>query len=678
MKALRLGMILALLTASLAWAAQPGRPLECRDLLSMKRLADLSLAPNGRWAACVESSINPETYARTWSLLLVPLAGGEPQAVVTDSAEIAGPVFSPDSRALVYTSARSGSSQLYRLPLDSGAEPVCLTAQPGGITGAALAADGKRVLYTAQVLADSQEIVTDKPGAAPRARIFDTLFYRHWAHWRNGAYSHLFVAPAEPGAAALDLTPGKYDCPPQALGSPHDFAISPDNRYVYFVSNRDPVVAVNTNNDLWRVGLDGQGLERITSSPGNDNLVLFSPKGAVLAYRAMKRAGFESDKQDIWLLEPSSGKRVCLTGDFDRSADELVWDPKGETIYFTAESEGMVSLFKVAARLDGPVPKVTRLTESGSWSNPSVTPDGKNVVALRQGFTQPAEVYVLPLDGKPARALTSLNQAHVAELELNPVEPFWFEAEDGVKVEGFLVRPPQFDQTKKYPLVYLIHGGPQGAWTDEFHYRWNAQLFASWGYVAVMVNPRGSTGYGQKFTDQISGDWGGKAYRDLMRGLDYVLANYAFVDSTRMGAAGASYGGYMINWIEGHNRRFKCLVNHDGVYNLESMYASTEELWFPEWEFGGTPWDNPTLYHQWSPHLFARDFATPMLVIHGDRDYRVPPEQGLMVYTTLQRKGIESKMLYFPDEGHWVQNPRDFMIWNRTIREWLDKHLKSE
>jgi len=657
--------------------ALSARALEYRDLLTVRRLSGLAVSPDGRWAAVAESEINPETYARGTRILLLPLAGGEPQPFVIDSTGASSPMFTPDSRALLFTSSRSGSSQLYRLPLDSGGEPACLTSQSGGITGAALSPDGRLILYTARVLVDSQEVFTDKPGAAPRARIFDTLFYRHWDAWRNGAYSHLFIAPAEPGAQALDLTPGKVDCPPAALGSRKDFAVSPDNRHVYYAANRDEVVARSTNNDLWRVGLDGKGLERVTSNPANDNTVLFSPKGKVLAYRAMKRAGFESDKHDIWLLDTSTGRRVCLTGEFDRSAEELAWDPKGETLYFTAESEGRVSIFSVPARLDGPAPKAVRLTNEGSWSGISVTPDGKSIVALRQALTRPNEVYILPLDGKPARPLTSRNKDWLAQVELTPAEDFWFEAEDGVKVHGYLVRPPQFDSSKKYPLVYLIHGGPQGAWTDEFHYRWNAQLFAAWGYVAVMVNPRGSTGYGQKFTDQITGDWGGLVYRDLMRGLDYVLANYSFVDSTRMGAAGASYGGYMVNWIEGHSRRFKCLVNHDGVYNLESMYASTEELWFPEWEFGGTPWENPTLYRQWSPHRFAADFATPMLVIHGDRDYRVPSEQGLMVYTTLQRKGIESKMLYFPDEGHWVLDPVNGRIWNETIRQWLDKHLKK-
>jgi dipeptidyl aminopeptidase/acylaminoacyl peptidase len=321
--------------------------------------------------------------------------------------------------------------------------------------------------------------------------------------------------------------------------------------------------------------------------------------------------------------------------------------------------------------------EIIRLTDGKSYGSIRITPDGKTLIALREAFHEPAEIVALSADGKSERCLTRLNEPVFSSVEMHPAESFRFPAEDGVMVHGFLIRPPGFDPREKYPLVYLIHGGPQGAWTEEFHYRWSAQIWASWGYVVVLVNPRGSTGYGQRFTDEITGDWGGKCFRDLMRGLDYLTETYGFIDPDRLAAAGASFGGYMINWINGHTDRFKTLVCHAGVFNNESMYAATEELWFPEWEFSGTPWENPTLHRLWSPHRYAENFKTPTLVIHGQLDFRVPVEQGLMAYTTLQRKGIDSKLLYFPDEGHWVGDARNSRLWHETIRDWLDSYLKQ-
>lgn len=671
----RIALALTFLFLHPAVSLFAARPLDFSDLMAARRISSPVVSPDGRWVAYVETTHDPETLSSDTQIFILSILGGEPRRLTADPAGSRNPMFTPDGRELLFVSSRGGTNQVYSLPLDTGGEALRLTDQPGGVSEVTLSPDGKWLLYTARVLVDSQSVVGMEDGRAPEARIIDNLLFRHWDHWRDGRYSHLFIAPAVPGGEARDLTPGKVDCPPISLGSPRDFAVSPDGKHVYYVANRDGVVATSTNNDIWRVDVDGSNLTKITVNPANDNLIALSPNGRFLAWREMARAGFESDKQDIRLLDLSSGKSANLTAGLDRSANELVWDPAGRFIYFTAEDEGRVSIYRVNAVLDGK-PVITRLADGHTWSSISVTPDGKNIVALRQSFTEPQEIFLLSVDGRTVRALTARNREVLADVDMNPGEGFRFEAEDGVMVHGWLIRPPGFDPSRKYPLLYLIHGGPQSAWTDQFHYRWNAQMFAAWGYVAVLVNPRGSTGYGQLFTDQITGDWGGRVYRDLMRGLDHVIANYSFVDSTRMGAAGASYGGYMVNWIQGHSRRFRCLVNHNGVFNLESMYASTEELWFPEWEFGGTPWENPTLYRMWSPHRFAADFATPMLVIHSDRDYRVPPEQGLMAFTTLRRMGIDSRLLFFPDEGHWVLDPKNSRLWYATIRDWLDKYLK--
>ena len=656
-----------------------GRPLEFDDLLRAHRLSEPAVSPDGRWVAFVRTTHDTETFDSWSDICLVPLAGGEPRILTTAKTVNSRPMFTPEGNSLVFASSRSGSRQFYLLPLSGGGEAVQLTCQPGGTSGGRLSPDGRYLLYHADVLVDSASVVGYRePGKAPRARIIDELLYRHWDHWRNGEYKHVFVTRIGSEDPPLDVTPGKVDVPPISLGSLRDYAASRDSRYLYYTANRDPVVTISTNNDIWRVTLRGDSLLQITGNPANDNLIALAPRGNLMAYRAMERARFESDRYCLWLKDLDTGEARNLTEKLDRSVSEVVWAPNGKYIYFTAEDEGKVSIFRVAAGFRGEIP-VQRLTDKCTFSGLGITPDGKTLVALRESFTRPAELVALSANGEgPVRELTGLNASLLSAIEMHEAESFYFEAEDGARVHGYLIRPPGFDPAKKYPLIYLIHGGPQGAWTDEFHYRWNAQMFASWGYVTVLVNPRGSTGYGQEFTDRITGDWGGKCYRDLMRGLDYVLENYDFIDPERTGAAGASFGGYMVNWIEGHAERFKCLVNHDGVFNLESKYGSTEELWFPEWEFGGTPWENPTLYRLWSPHRYAANFKTPMLIVHGEKDYRVPPEQGLMAFTTLQRMGIESRLLYFPDEGHWVLDPRNSRLWHDTIHKWFDRFLMPE
>jgi dipeptidyl aminopeptidase/acylaminoacyl peptidase len=317
-----------------------------------------------------------------------------------------------------------------------------------------------------------------------------------------------------------------------------------------------------------------------------------------------------------------------------------------------------------------------RVTSGAYIASLALTPDGRSLVVGRQSSQHPTELYVLDTNGRELRQLTHTSCELVRQLALQPAEPFWFDGAGGTKVQGFLVKPPDFDPAKRYPVVYLVHGGPQGAWSDHFHFRWNANMFSAPGYVAVLVNPRGSTGYGQQFTDEISGDWGGRVFEDLMLGLDHALATYPFLDGARVAAAGASYGGYMMNWFLAHTDRFRALINHDGVYDLRSMYGATEELWFPEWEFQGKPWTNPELYRRWSPSEHVANFRTPMLVIHGGLDYRVPLEQGLQVFTALRRQNVPARLLYFPDEGHWVLQPKNALVWWDTMHEWLERWLR--
>ncbi len=418
--------------------------------------------------------------------------------------------------------------------------------------------------------------------------------------------------------------------------------------------------------------MNGGGARRITDNPGNDSQPLYSPDGKYIAYLQMARAGFEADQKQLILYDRSSGKRTHLTGQFDYSLNEVLWSPDSKIIYFNADDKSNESIFRltVATR------RIETVLGKGYNHDLRMQAGGTSLIFSRESIGRPVEVCRIDADGKNLKQITAVNESRLGQLEMNPKEDFWFEGAGGTKVHGFLVKPPAFDASRKYPMIFLIHGGPQGQWGDQFHYRWNAQMFASRGYVAVLINPRGSTGYGQHFTDEISREWGGKPYEDLMLGLDYVLKTYPFVDGKRLAAAGASYGGYMINWIEGHTDRFRCLVSHDGVFNPKSMYGTTEELWFPEWELGGTPYKNPELYEKWSPMAFVNQFKTPMLVVHGQMDFRLDVSEGFQLFTALQRLGIKSKMLYFPDEGHFVTKPANAELWYKTVLDWIDANTK--
>ena len=403
----------------------------------------------------------------------------------------------------------------------------------------------------------------------------------------------------------------------------------------------------------------------------NDNNPCFSPNGRWMAYRSQVRARFESDRYHLMLYDLHTKAIHDLTPDWQLSVGEIAWAPNSRALYCTIEERAHNLLYRIS------IPEGSRrkLVEQGHHHNLRLSPDGSTLIFIRETAHQPGEIYALDLRTNDSRPLSQVNQRLVAELAMNPVEKFWYRGALGETIQGLLLKPPFFEACKKYPVVYLIHGGPQGAWKDSFHPRWNYQMFATPGYVVAMVNFHGSTGYGQGFTDSISQHWGDYPYQDLMKGLDYLVANYPFVDKTRVAAAGASYGGYMINWIAGHTDRFACLVNHDGIYNLQSLYGETEELWFPEWEFGGTPWTSRELYEKWSPHHFAAHFKTPMLVIHGQLDYRVDVSQGLEVFTALRRQNVPARFIYFPDEGHWVLRPRNRRIWWREVLGWLARYL---
>ncbi|MEW6457338.1 MAG: S9 family peptidase [Acidobacteriota bacterium] len=652
------------------------KPITFDDFIKIKRLVDPRISPDEKWVAYVLTVFDKEKNTSNSDIYIVSVDGKETIRLTYNEKADYNPEWMPDGSSLSFVSTRDGVPQIWLISLKGG-EPKKITNISTGVSGQVISTDGKYFLFSSEVYPGckddecNKKKEEEKEKSKVKAIITERLFFRYWNHWTHDKRSHLFIVNSD-GSELKDLTPGDYDVPPLDLGSGSDYAFSPDGKEIAFVSNRDPVIAISTNNDIFLIPVQGGEPKKITENKANDNQPVYSPDGRYIAYRAMQRPGFEADRYRLMLYERKTGKVLNLTENFDSSIGSIVWSPDGKFIYTTCEDQGYESIFRISI----PDGNVTKISEKSTNGNLNISPDGKNLVFTRQSINHPSDVYTCDADGKNLIQITDVNKEILSKLEMNSLEEFWFKGAGGDNVHGFLLKPPKFEPNKEYPMIYLIHGGPQGAFGDEFHYRWNAQMFASSGYVVVMVNFHGSTGYGQKFTDSISGDWGGKPFEDLMKGLDYVLNKYPFIDKNRIAAAGASYGGYMINWTAGHTDRFRCLVSHAGVFNLISKYGSTEELWFPEWEFKGTPWTNKEMYEKFSPHNYVKNFKTPTLVIHGELDFRVPVTEGLQMYTSLQRMGVPSKLVYFPDEGHFVTKPQNAELWWKTLHEWFKKWLK--
>jgi len=651
--------------------AQARQPVRFDDLISFARIGDPQISPDGQWVAFSATSYNLAGNAGNSDVWRVPISGGQPQQLTRSDRRDNNARWSPDGKSIAFISSREGGPQIWILEPASG-EARKVTSLSTGADGVVWSPDGSHLAFTSEVYPDCPDDACNKrrneeaDASKVKAKVFDRLLFRHWDSWKDGKRTHIFVVPAS-GGTPRDVTPGDYDAPPFSLGGPTDYDFSPDGKELCFARNTDRAEARSTNVDLWIVRIDGGTPQKITGNPAYDGSPQYSPDAKFIAYRAQRRAGFEADKFGIMLCERSTGSSRSLTADFDRSADSLDWAPDGGSIYFVASDEGYASIYRVT--LAG---AVTRIISRSSNADVQVSTDGKTLAFSRISISSPAEIFRADADGRNAAALTRMNEPLLAKIALGAVESVSYAGAGGTAVQAWIVKPSMFDAGKKYPAIVLVHGGPQSDWGDAFSFRWNIQMFAGRGYVVFAPNPRGSTGFGQKFTDEISGDWGGKVYEDIMKGVDY-LAQLPYVDSSRMAAAGASYGGYMINWIAGHSGRFRCLVSHDGVYNTISMFGSTEELWFPEWEFRGTPWTSKELYERWSPSNFAANFKTPMLVIHGELDYRVPVSQGFELFTALQVMNVPSKFLYFPDEGHWVLKPQNSRLWYQTVLDWIDQ-----
>jgi dipeptidyl aminopeptidase/acylaminoacyl peptidase len=670
-------LFLILLVFPLALGQQK-RAITFDDLIGFGRVSDPQVSPDGKTVAFVVTTYDKAENTGNSNIFLVQIDGSDVRQLTNAKKTNNTPRWMPDGKSVAFVSTRDGQSEIWVISV-TGGEATKVTSISTEVSGLVVSPDGKYFAFSSDVYPDlpddkaNRERNEQREKSKVKAKFFTTLPYRVWDKWKDDKRSHVFVVPTS-GGEAKDITPGDCDSPPIDIGGNVDFAFSPDSKEVCFVRNTDPMVATSTNNDLFVVPVAGGKARRITENKANDNQPLYSPSGKYIEYRAMLRPGFEADRYRLMLYERTSGKLINLTEDFDRSPDEVVWSPDEKSLYFDADDRGHHSVYRV----DVSTKKVGQLSDKMYVSDLGITSDGKTLVFADQSIDHPAEIYRMDIDGKNLKQLSHVDDEKIAQLEMNPIDEFWFTGGDGTKIHGLMVKPPFFDPKKKYPMVYLIHGGPQGQWADAISYRWCAQMFAAPGYVVVMVNPHGSTGYGQKFTDEISGDWGGKVFDDLMRGVDTVVARDSFIDRDRLAAAGASYGGYMINWIEGHPNPFKCLVSHDGDFNTVSSYGTTEELWFPEWEFKGTPWTNPELYAKWSPSNYVKNFKTPVLIIHGQKDFRVDVSEGFQFFTALQRMKVPSKFLYFPDEGHWVLKPQNSELWYKTVLDWISQWLEEK
>ena len=658
----------ALLLAVGAPVDAEAKGLTVDDMLAMQRVGEPAVSPDGKWVAFSVRDTDLEANRGRLDLWLASVDGAQVRRLTTHPDADSSPAWSPDGRWIYFSSTRGGSAQVWRIAA-AGGEAEQVTKLPTDVGGFKLFPDGKRMVLALEVwpqartLARSMEEDGAKAKAKGSAQIYDQLLFRHWDQWEDGKFSHLFVwTPPELGGKAddaKDLTPGlTTDAPTHPFGGMEEVSISPDGKWVAYLARtgtRD--LAWTTNTDVYLVGSNGQGTVNLTAqNKAYDFQPTFSPDGKTLAVLSMVRPGYEADRQRISLIDLASKKTRVLTESWDRSASTLLWSRDGRTLYTTADNVGHHSLFGV----DVATGAVKVLVEKGTSGSPQLA--GERVLFARDTLRQPVELFTVKPDGSDLRQVTRINDERVKAITWGEYEQFSFKGAKGDTVHGFAMKPAGFVPGKKFPVAFLVHGGPQGSFGDHFHYRWNPQAYAGRGYGVVFIDFHGSTGYGQAFTDAINGDWGGAPYEDLMKGLDFALQKYTWLDGKRMAALGASYGGYMINWIHGNTDRFKALVCHDGNLDERMAYFDTEELWFPEWEHGGTPWGNPEGYKKHNPIDLIKNWKTPTLVIHGGKDYRVVDTQGMSTFTALQRMGVPSRFIFFPDENHWVLRPHLSLI----------------
>ncbi|MEA3558406.1 MAG: S9 family peptidase [Candidatus Thermoplasmatota archaeon] len=682
-------------------------PFSFERMMDIDRISSPTVHPGGRLVAFVKTIHDHIENNVSSTIMLLDVNTKEQRELTPGDSKDTSPLWSPCGKLLAFVSKRSGDQQIWILPFENGGEAWKLTEGEGSVSSPTWSKDGKYMAFARDVvvsphwdgssegiegddrekvkLARTYGLVNEKSSA----RVETDLLYRHWDHWRDMKRSHLHIVDLDT-REVMDITPGDSDVPPISLGGTQDISFSSDGEEMVYVMNPDPEVAVSTNNSIYVQRMDG--LEpagdpvRISTNDAMDLDPRYSPDGRYIAYLGAERPTFEADRLRIKLYDRDTGKTTVLTEELDRSASDPIWSGDGSRIFFLSADMGHVSIYSVD--LNGVVKQHT----SGSFNSDLRVLPGKGIIVTRESMTSPKDLYMmdpgegfepdLGTDGlqtgmEPENIVKLTDNGDILQrnVELYSPEEFWFKGADDDPVHGFLIRPPGFDPERKWPTLLIIHGGPQSAFFNHFHYRWNPQMFAAEGYVVLELNPRGSIGYGQKFTDQISGDWGGRCYEDIMKGLDFALENFSFIDQDRLGSAGASFGGFMMNWIAGHSDRFNVLVSHDGIFNQETMSYMTEELWFDMWEHGGMPHDDHEKFLKFSPHMYVQNFKTPMLVIQGELDFRCPVSEGVSLFTALKVMKVPSKFLYFPDEGHWVLKPANSQVWYRTIMDFIKEYI---
>jgi dipeptidyl aminopeptidase/acylaminoacyl peptidase len=653
------------------------KPFDVQAMMRISRISEPQVSPDGMTVAFTVQSIDLDKNTKPKQIWVVPVAGGTPRRITNEGTTNERPRWSPDSKHIAFISNRGGSSQVWLMDPD-GANPRQVTNLSTEASGVLFSPDGKALVFNSEVYPDcpddacNKKRLEEEKTSKVKARIYTSLLYRHWTEYQTARRAHLLTVPLE-GGSPKDLTPGPHLVPPFSLGGPDDYAISPDGKELCYVMNPDPEPAVSTNSELYVVPMEGGESRKITVNAAADNSPLYSPDGRWIAFRQQQRAGYESDRWRLVVLDRATARTTVLTESIDRNVESMSWSVDSKRLFFVTEDRGRTVLQMIP--VTGGASRIL-ISGAGAIDDVQFPTDGKNMIYTEQTGSHPTEIYTVASTGGSATALTHLNDALLADYSLPPFEDFWVTGAEDAKVQSFLLKPPGFDPKKKYPVLFLIHGGPQGAWSESWSYRWNPQVFAAAGFVIVMPNPRGSTGYGQKFTDDINSDWGGKVYDDIMAVVDNV-AGQPYADPDRFAAAGGSYGGYMINWMLGHTQRFKAFVSHAGVFDLRSMAGTTEELWFPLWEFRGMPWDNPEVYQRWSPSYFVNEFKTPTLVIQGELDYRVPIGQGQQLFTALQMKKVPSKLILFPDEGHWILKPLNSVLWYNSFLDWVTEWTRK-
>ncbi|HEX4419809.1 MAG TPA: S9 family peptidase [Kofleriaceae bacterium] len=677
---LQLALLIGLLATGAPVAA---KGLTIDDMLAMQRVGEPAVSPDGKWLAFAVRDTDVDANRGRYDVWLAAADGSSVKQLTTHPENDQDPQWSADGAWIYFLSSRSGSAQVWRIR-PAGGEAESVTKLPVDLNGFKLVPDGKHLVVAADVWPDARSIADsakrDDEHAKSKSKVkaYDQLLFRHWDQWEDGKYSHLFVwtAPEAGGRAddARDVTPGQQtDSPTHPFGGMEEIAVSPDGKTIAFVARTaGRENSWRTGTDIFLVAADGRTkpVDITAQNPAYDFMPAFSPDGKSLALKMMKRPGFEADRERLAIFDLASRKLRVVTEGWDRSVGSIAWSADGKTVFTDTDNIGNHSVFAIDVASGAAKVVVDKGT------NEAPRPVGDRVVFVRDTLRAPAELYSAKLDGTDLKQLTHFNDARVKAITWGDYEPFSFKGAKGDTVHGFVIKPAGFTAGAKVPVAFLIHGGPQGSFGDHFHYRWNPEVFAGHGFGVVMVDFHGSTGYGQAFTDAIAGDWGGAPYDDLMMGLDAALAQYPWLDKNHMAALGASYGGYMINWINGKTDRFKTLVVHDGNLDERMAYYDTEELWFPEWEHGGLPWDKPEGYLKHNPVDLVKNWKTPTLVIHGGLDYRVVDTQGMATFTALQRKGVPSRFLYFPDENHWVVKPQNSKRWHEEVLAWLDKWAK--